>query len=82
MYVKYAWFLNKNEKNKNTEFCFPVNRASLVYKLYIAFQARPDTKHCFYWIVFSTGIFKNVNLVLLAYQSIVGVGSVNCTTCL
>ena len=37
-------------------------------------------KHCFYWIVCSTGIFKKFNLALLAYQNIVGVGFVNCTT--
>ena len=36
-------------------------------------------EHCFYWIVFSTGIFKKVNLVLLTYHQIVGVGFVNYT---
>ena len=46
-------------------FYWPVNCASLVYKLYIAFQIQ---EHCFYWIVFTTGIFKKVNLFILAYQ--------------
>ena len=37
-------------------------------------------EHCFYWFVCSSGIFKKVRLALLAYQYIVGAGSVNCTT--
>ena len=37
-------------------------------------------KNCFCWFVCSTDIFKKVNLALLAYQNIVGVGFVNCTT--
>ena len=45
-------------------FYWLVNCASLVYKLYIAFQIQ---ERSFYWIVFSTGIFKKVNLFLLAY---------------
>ena len=46
-------------------FYWPVNCANLVYKLHIAFQMQ---EHCFYWIAFSTGIFKEVNLFLLVYQ--------------
>ena len=46
---------------------WPVNCASLVYELYIAFQIQ---EHCFYWIVFASGIFKKVNLFILAYQDL------------
>ena len=59
---------------------WPVNCASLVYKLYISFQTRSYTQTSFLWILFNIGIFKKVNLVLLAYQSIAGVVYVNCTT--
>ena len=37
-------------------------------------------EHYFCWIVFSIDIFKKVNLTLLAYQYIVGVGPVSSTT--
>ena len=44
-----------------------MNCISVVYKLYIAFQIQ---EHRFYWIVFTSGIFKKVNLFLLAYQDL------------
>ena len=42
--------------------------ASLVYKFRIAFQTRTGTDHYFYWIVFSAGVFREINLALLVYQ--------------
>ena len=75
--TKFSW---------NYYLLFKVLSTSLwigqVWSINHTLHLRHGQKHecCFYWIVYSTDIFKKVNLALLAYQNIVGVGSVNCAT--
>ena len=59
---------------------WPVSCASLVYKLYIAFQTQSDTNIHFIGLYLVLAYLKMSTLTLLAYQELVGFGSVNCTT--